>query len=112
MRSLPPLRALCAVLAGAFALAQAATTAPPVAPVRAASDAYFGTTVTDSYRYMEDLSAADVQQWAKAQADYARAQLDAEKVRQALADGAEKARRIAQETMREVRSVMGLGSAP
>ncbi len=76
-RSIPPRRALCAVLAGACALAQAATTAPPVAPVRAASDTYFGTTVTDSYRYMEDLSAADVQQWAKGQADYARAQLDA-----------------------------------
>ena len=76
-RSLPPLRTLCAALAGACTLAQAATTAPPVAPVRAASDTYFGTTVTDSYRYMEDLSAADVQQWAKAQADHARAQLDA-----------------------------------
>ena len=40
-----------------------------------------------------------------------RAQLDEDKVRQALGDGAEKARRIAVETMREVRSVMGLGSA-
>jgi tryptophanyl-tRNA synthetase len=40
-----------------------------------------------------------------------RAELDAEpgRVRQALADGAGKARRIAQETMRQVRDRMGLG---
>ncbi len=75
-RSIPALRASCAALAGACALAHAAAT-PPVAPVRAASDAYFGTTVTDSYRYMEDLSAPEVQQWAHAQSDFARATLDA-----------------------------------
>ena len=76
-RSIPALRTICAVLAGACTLAQAAATAPPVAPVKAASDTYFGTTVTDTYRYMEDLSAPDVQQWAKAQADYTRGLLDA-----------------------------------
>jgi tryptophanyl-tRNA synthetase len=41
-----------------------------------------------------------------------RAELDAhpERLREALGDGAGKARRIARETMREVREVMGLGS--
>jgi tryptophanyl-tRNA synthetase len=39
-----------------------------------------------------------------------RAELDASLVRQALGDGATKARRIAQETMREVRERMGRGS--
>ncbi len=41
-----------------------------------------------------------------------RAELDAqpEKLKQALGDGAEKARRIARETMAQVREVMGLGS--
>jgi tryptophanyl-tRNA synthetase len=39
-----------------------------------------------------------------------REMLDAEKVRQALGDGAAKARRIAQETIKEVRAAMGLGS--
>src|SRR5438876_5127915 len=29
--------------------------APPVAPVRAVTDDYYGTTVVDPYRYMEDL---------------------------------------------------------
>jgi tryptophanyl-tRNA synthetase len=40
-----------------------------------------------------------------------RAELDAEpgRLTQALADGAEKARGIASETLREVRGVMGLG---
>ncbi len=76
-RSIPALRTICAALAGACTLAQAATTNPPVAPVRAASDTYFGTTVTDTYRYMEDLSSPEVRQWARAQDDAARAALDA-----------------------------------
>ncbi len=43
-----------------------------------------------------------------------RAELDAhpERTHQALADGAAKARRIAQETMHEVREAMGLGAPP
>lgn len=76
-RSNLALRTICAALAGAATLAQAATTAPPVAPVKAVTDDYFGTSVTDTYRYMEDLSAPDVQQWAKGQADHARSVLDA-----------------------------------
>jgi tryptophanyl-tRNA synthetase len=39
-----------------------------------------------------------------------RAALSMDKVRQSLGDGASKARRIASETMKEVRTVMGLGS--
>jgi len=39
-----------------------------------------------------------------------RQQLDMDKVRQALGDGASKARAIAQETMKEVRSALGIGS--
>ncbi len=39
-----------------------------------------------------------------------REQLSIDHVRQALGDGASKARRIAEETMKEVRSAMGLGS--
>lgn len=39
-----------------------------------------------------------------------REQLSVDEVRQALGDGAAKARRIASETMREVRGVMGIGS--
>jgi prolyl oligopeptidase len=42
----------------------------PVAPVRPVVDEYFGTEVTDPYRYMEMLEDPEVQEWMKAQADY------------------------------------------
>ena len=42
----------------------------PVAPVRPVVDDYFGTEITDPYRYMEDLEDPEVQAWMKAQADY------------------------------------------
>src|SRR4026208_2392641 len=44
--------------------------APPVAPVRPVTDEQWGVTVTDPYRYMEDLKAPDVQAWIKGQADH------------------------------------------
>lgn len=50
---------------------------PPVAPVRPVVDNYFGTKVTDNYRWMENLKDPQMQRWMKAQADYTRAQLDA-----------------------------------
>lgn len=55
----------------------AANASPPVAPVKPVTDTYFGITLTDPYRYMEDLSSPEVQQWAKAQADDTRAMFDA-----------------------------------
>ncbi len=33
---------------------------PPTAPVRPVTEEYFGTPVTDNYRYMENLADADV----------------------------------------------------
>src|SRR3954469_11051851 len=83
-RSPLALRTICAALAAASTLAQAATTPPPVAPVKPVADTYFGTTVTDTYRYMEDLSSPDVQQSARAQAEPARGVLDAIPGRAAL----------------------------
>lgn len=83
-RSILVPRTICAALASACVLAQAAPAAPPVAAVKPATDTYFGTTVTDGYRYMEDLSAPEVQQWARAQGDHARATLDALPGRAAL----------------------------
>ncbi len=53
-----------------------APTAPPVAPVRPVADQYFGITVTDPYRYMEDLNDPEVEAWFKAQNDYTRGVLD------------------------------------
>ena len=59
---------------GAQSTAPAAV--PPVAPVRPVPDDYFGVKVIDPYRYMENLDDPAVQQWLKAQADFARSQLD------------------------------------
>ena len=42
----------------------------PVAPVRPVTDTYFGTPVTDNYRWMEDLKSPEVQSWMKGQAAY------------------------------------------
>ena len=83
-RSIRAPRTICAALASACMLAQAAPATPPAAAVKPATDTYFGTTVTDSYRYMEDVSAPEVQRWARAQADFARASLDALPGRAAL----------------------------
>lgn len=45
---------------------------PPVAPVRPVVDDYFGTRVSDPYRYMENLKDAEVQGWMRTQNDYTR----------------------------------------
>src|SRR5581483_3044786 len=50
---------------------------PPVAPIHPVVDDYFGTKVTDNYRWMENLKDPQMQKWMKAQADYTRTKLDA-----------------------------------
>jgi prolyl oligopeptidase len=52
-----------------------ALAAPPVAPVRAVIDDYYGTKVADPYRYMENLKDPEVAAWFKGQNDYSRAVL-------------------------------------
>ena len=68
---------LCAFAACLASSVAIGATPPPAAPVRPVVDDYFGTRVTDNYRYFEDLKNPDVQKWMKAQADHTRAQLDA-----------------------------------
>ncbi len=50
---------------------------PPAAPVKSVTETYFGKSVADPYRYLEDVKDPDVVAWMKAQADYTRATLDA-----------------------------------
>ncbi len=50
-------------------------TSPPVAPVREIVDDYFGTKVSDPYRYMENLKDPEVEAWFKGQNEYTRATL-------------------------------------
>jgi prolyl oligopeptidase len=55
----------------------AASSAPPVAPVRDTVETLHGVTVHDPYRYFENLKDPEVQAWLKAQGEYARQTLDA-----------------------------------
>lgn len=58
-------------------LANAATASgPPVADVEPVVDDYFGTKVTDPYRWMEDRDGPRFTAWAKAEAEHARGVLD------------------------------------
>jgi len=57
---------------------------PPTAPVVPVTTDYFGTQVTDNYRYFEDLKSPQVQAWMKSQADYARVVIDSLPGRRAL----------------------------
>ncbi len=60
-----------------FCAATAAVPQLPVAPVRPVSDDYFGTTVVDPYRWMEDRHSPEFLAWAKAEDAYTRATLAA-----------------------------------
>ena len=50
---------------------------PPVAPVRPVTDSYFGVTVADPYRWMEQEGSQELGAWMRGQADWTRKQLDA-----------------------------------
>jgi len=78
-------RALVALASFALSASVAASGGPPAAPVRPVADTYFGTTVVDNYRYMENLKDPEVQAWMKAQASYTRSVLDRIPRRAALA---------------------------
>jgi prolyl oligopeptidase len=83
---------LASLLAGASAVAAASTDSQPVAPVRPVTDTYFGTKVTDPYRWMEDRNAPEFVKYMLAQGVYARGVLNRIPGRDALQ------KRIAQHT--------------
>ena len=47
----------------------------PATPVHEVTENYFGTKITDPYRWLEDTSSPAVVSWMKAQNDYTRAVL-------------------------------------
>ena len=49
---------------------------PPIAPVRAVSETFFGQTVVDPYRYLEDVKNEEVIAYMKGQSSHARQALD------------------------------------
>ena len=66
-----------AILIGNVATAMCSLPPPPrLAQVRPVIDHYFGASVVDPYRYMENLSDPGVQAWMRAQNEYTRAVLD------------------------------------
>ncbi|HXY68694.1 MAG TPA: hypothetical protein VEH62_04545, partial [Gemmatimonadales bacterium] len=63
----------------------AAQGGPPATPVRVVTDTMFDTTITDPYRWLENLRDSSVVAWLHAQTDYTRRVLDAIPGRAALA---------------------------
>ncbi len=69
-----PLALLLFTLAPWLSLAQ---DQPPKAPVHEVQDDYFGTKITDPYRWLENIKQdPEAQKWLKAQADFTREKLD------------------------------------
>jgi prolyl oligopeptidase len=60
----------------------AQTLEQPTAPVREVTDDYFGTKITDPYRWMETPKSKELADWMKAQNDYTRAHLDRSPLRE------------------------------
>ncbi len=58
------------------------TLTPPIAPVREVTNDYFGTKITDPYRWMEEPKSAELAEWMKAQNDYTRSHLDRSPMRE------------------------------
>jgi prolyl oligopeptidase len=79
------MRTLIGLLASLVPVAVGAASLP-VAPVKPVTDDYYGTQVTDNYRYFEESGNAVYQQWMKAQAEYTRSVLDGIPGRKALLD--------------------------
>jgi prolyl oligopeptidase len=53
-----------------------AALAPPETPVREVKETFFGTEISDPYRWLEDLKSPEVSSWMRAQNDYTRAELE------------------------------------
>lgn len=67
-------------------LAATAFAQPPATPKKPVTDVYFGTSVTDDYRWLENGSDPAVRAWSDAENGYARKFLDALPARTAISD--------------------------
>jgi prolyl oligopeptidase len=79
-----PLAAGLVVLSGACATVPGDTARPPETLRGSVVDDYFGTTVADPYRWLEDLDSAQTRAWVKAQNDHSRPRLAALPARAAI----------------------------
>ena len=72
MRSRRRTAPLCYLVAALLSAPLEAADGPQVAPVKPVTTDYFGTKVSDPYRYFENLKDPEVESWMRAQADYTR----------------------------------------
>ena len=77
---------VAAVVGASAALPALAKLAYPDAPRGAVTDNFFGTSVTDPYRWMEDVDSPQTTAWVKAEGDLTRQYLDAIPQRTAIRD--------------------------
>jgi len=84
-----------ALLLFSSTLALAASDAPPATPSHPVIDTYHGVSISDPYRWMEQMDSAEFRDWIGKQASYAREKLDTIPGRPALL---ERLRRLAQAT--------------
>ncbi|RYF76305.1 MAG: S9 family peptidase, partial [Cytophagaceae bacterium] len=77
MRQFAVFLAHLALVAATVAKAQSTlpATGLPTTPKRTVSDSYFGKTVVDNYRWLEDMNSPEVKDWFKAQGDHTNATL-------------------------------------
>ncbi len=82
-------RFAAAIAAVILAIPLAALEGPPARPIaskRPVTDTYWGVEVVDDYQYLEQVSEAEVVEWADAQNAYTRYWLDGKPQRQAILD--------------------------
>jgi prolyl oligopeptidase len=77
---------LAALLAAASPVLAAGSLTYPAAPRGTVTDTYFGTTVADPYRWLENVDAPETTAWVKAEGDLTRSYLDAIPQRNAIRD--------------------------
>lgn len=78
------LRSVAFVLLATMIVGVHAAEGPPVARVDPVTEAHYGTTVVDRYRWMESLQAPETRAWFEGQAAYAKRELDKLPLRDAL----------------------------
>jgi prolyl oligopeptidase len=84
-RATPALLLFAALPSAISAQTTGAPPKQPVASIRPVTDTYFGQTVVDPYRWLENLKSPEVKTWTRGQADYTRAVLDSMPGRKAFA---------------------------
>ena len=107
----PQLRHLASAMLAGLLVVTVASAAPatpqPVAPPRDVPGTFFGTTVHDPYRWMEDVKAAETQTWFKGQGEAARSVLDRIEGRDAIAKRLDELAQAQGDSLRDLRSMPG-----